>query len=101
MTKLIDFKLDIEELIIKIEALEHLGFSNLETIENRLQQEWITNNFTLKKITTEQVQDLYILTTIIRNIRETIENLHVNIEKIKEADNVNPDQENTLPANNE
>ncbi|PKE12698.1 hypothetical protein CW685_04050 [Macrococcoides caseolyticum] len=101
MTKLIDIKLDIEELVIKIKALDHLAFNNLEEIENRLKQDWITSDFTLKRITTEQVQELYILTTIISNIRKTIETLHVDVEKIKEADNVIPDQEPTLPANKE
>lgn len=81
MTNLNDVIVDVDSLKLKMDALNHLAFSNLETIESRLEQEWITENITLKQITEEQVQDLYILSTIISDIWKTVEKLQEEIKK--------------------
>ncbi|WP_420496203.1 hypothetical protein QA540_09375 [Macrococcus psychrotolerans] len=83
MTNLNDVVVDINSLKLKVDALNHLAFSNLETIENRLEQDWVTENYTLKKMTEEQVEDLYILSTVISDIWKSVERLQ---DEIKKAD---------------
>ena len=97
MTNLNDVIVDVDSLKLKMDALNHLVFSNLETIENRLKQDWVTENYTLKKMTEEQVEDLYILSTVISDIWKSVERLQ---EEIKKADNTTrSDQTNeVLPA---
>lgn len=81
MTNLNDVIVDVDSLNLKVDALNHLAFTTLETIENRLEQLWITENITLKQITEEQVQDLYILSTIISDISKSVEKLQEEIKK--------------------
>lgn len=81
MTNLNDVIVDVDSLKLKVDALNHLAFTNLETIENRLEQQWITENITLKHVTEEQVQDLYILSTIISDIWKSVEKLQEEIKK--------------------
>lgn len=81
ITNLNDVIVDVDSLKLKVDALNHLAFTNLETIENRLEQQWITENITLKQITEEQVQDLYILSTIISDIWKSVEKLQEEIKK--------------------
>lgn len=81
MTNLNDVIVDVDSLKLKMDALNHLVFSNLETIESRLEQEWITENITLKHITEEQVQDLFILSTVISDIWRSVEKLQEEIKK--------------------
>lgn len=83
MTNLNDVIVDVDSLKLKMDALNHLAFSNLETIESRLEQEWITKDITLKAVTEEQVQDLYILSTIISDVWKSVERLQ---DEIKKAD---------------
>lgn len=100
MKNLNDVIVDVDSLKLKVDALNHLAFSNLETIENRLEQDWVTENYTLKKMTEEQVEDLYILSTVISDIWKSVERLQ---DEIKKADNTQrSDQTNeVLPASNE
>lgn len=81
MTILNDVIVDVDSLKLKVDALNHLAFTNLETIESILEQQWITENITLKQITEEQVQDLYILSTIISDIWKSVEKLQEEIKK--------------------
>lgn len=98
MTNLNDLVVDINSLKLKVDALNNLVFSNLEDAEDRLQQNWIKENFTLRTMTEEQIQDIFILSTVISDIWKAMERLQ---DEIKKADNVKPDQEPTLPATNE
>lgn len=82
MTNLNDVIVDVDSLKLKVDALNHLAFTNLETIENRLEQQWITENITLKHVTEEQVQDLYILSTIISDIWKSVEKLQEEIKSL-------------------
>ncbi|QQB05690.1 hypothetical protein [Macrococcoides caseolyticum] len=98
MTNLNDVLVDVKSLKLKVDALNNLVFSNLEDAEDRLEQQWIKENFTLRTMTEEQTQDLFILSTVISDVWKSVERLQ---DEIKKASNVKPDQENTLPANNE
>lgn len=98
MTNLNDVLVDVKSLKLKVDALNNLVFSNLEDAEDRLEQQWIKENFTLRTMTEEQTQDLFILSTVISDVWKSVERLQ---DEIKKADNVKPDQEPTLPAADE
>lgn len=97
MTNLNDVVVDINSLKLKVDALNNLVFSNLEDAEDRLEQSWIKENFTLRTMTEEQTQDLFILSTVISDIWKSVERLQ---DEIKKADNTHrSDQTNeVLPA---
>lgn len=97
MTNLNDLVVDINSLKLKVDALNNLVFSNLEDAEDRLEQNWIKENFTLRTMTEEQIQDIFILSTVISDIWKSVERLQ---DEIKKADNTQrSDQTNeVLPA---
>ena len=97
MTNLNDLVVDINSLKLKVDALNNLVFSNLEDAEDRLEQQWIKENFTLRTMTEEQIQDTFILSTVISDVWKSVERLQ---DEIKKADNTNrSDQTNeVLPA---
>lgn len=97
MKNLNDVIVDVDSLKLKMDALNNLVFSNLEDAEYRLEQQWIKENFTLRTMTEEQTQDLFILSTVISDVWKSVERLQ---DEIKKASN-EPDQEQTLPATNE
>ncbi|PKE17387.1 hypothetical protein [Macrococcoides caseolyticum] len=99
MKNLNDVIVDVDSLKLKMDALNHLAFSNLETIESRLEQEWITKDITLKAVTEEQVQDLYILSTIISDVWKSVERLQDEIKKADTSRNTLASDE--VPASNE
>lgn len=99
MENLNDIVVDINSLKLKMDALNHLAFSNLETIESRLEQEWITKDITLKAVTEEQVQDLFILSTVISDIWKSVEKLQEEIKKADTSHNTLASDE--VPASNE
>ncbi|WP_312039863.1 hypothetical protein [Macrococcoides bohemicum] len=99
MKNLNDVIVDVDSLKLKMDALNHLAFSNLETIESRLEQEWITKDITLKAVTEEQVQDLYILSTIISDVWKSVERLQDEIKKADTSSNTLASDE--VPATNE
>ena len=83
MTNLNDVLVDVKSLKLKVDALNNLVFSNLEDAEDRLEQYWIKDNFTLRTMTEEQTQDLFVLSTVISDIWKSVEKLQ---EEIKKAD---------------
>ncbi|HCD18961.1 hypothetical protein C7R57_07240 [Macrococcoides caseolyticum subsp. caseolyticum] len=83
MTNLNDLVVDINSLKLKVDALNNLVFSNLEDAEDRLEQSWIKENFTLRTMTEEQTQDLFILSTVISDVWKSVERLQ---DEIKKAD---------------
>ena len=91
MTNLNDLVVDINSLKLKVDALNNLVFSNLEDAEDRLQQRWIKQDFTLRMMTEEQTQDLFILSTVISDIWKAVEKLQ---DEIKKADT----SQNTLSS---
>lgn len=97
MTNLNDIVVDINSLKLKVDALNNLVFSNLEDAEDRLEQHWIAEDFTLRMMAEEQTQDLFILSTVISDIWKSMERLQ---DEIKKADNTQrSDQTNeVLPA---
>ncbi|EKF6164336.1 hypothetical protein OZ242_000559 [Staphylococcus pseudintermedius] len=97
MTNLNDVIVDINSLKLKMDALNNLVFSNLEDAEDKLEKQWIKENLTLRMMTEEQVQDLFVLSTVISDIWRAVERLQ---DEIKKADNTTrSDQTNeVLPA---
>ena len=83
MTNLNDVIVDVDSLKLKVDALNNLVFSNLEDAEDRLEQNWIKDNFTLRTMTEEQIQDTFILSTVISDIWKAVEKLQ---DEIKKAD---------------
>ncbi len=83
MTNLNDVLVDVKSLKLKVDALNNLVFSNLEDAEDRLEQHWIKDNFTLRTMTEEQTQDLFILSTVISDVWKSMEKLQ---DEIKKAD---------------
>ena len=83
MTNLNDVLVDVKSLKLKVDALNNLVFSNLEDAEDRLEQRWIKENFTLRTMTEEQTQDLFILSTVISDVWKSVEKLQ---DEIKKAD---------------
>ena len=83
MTNLNDVIVDVDSLKLKVDALNNLVFSNLEDAEDRLEQNWIKDNFTLRTMTEEQIQDTFILSTVISDIWKSVERLQ---DEIKKAD---------------
>ncbi|QYA35013.1 hypothetical protein [Macrococcoides caseolyticum] len=100
MTNLNDVIVDVNNLKLKVDALNNLVFSNLEDAEDRLEQRWIKENFTLRTMTEEQTQDLFILSTVISDIWKSVERLQ---DEIKKADTsqINTLASDEVPANNE
>ena len=91
MTNLNDVIVDVDSLKLKVDALNNLVFSNLEDAEDRLEQNWIKDNFTLRTMTEEQIQDIFILSTVISDIWKSVERLQ---DEIKKADT----SQNTLAS---
>lgn len=83
MTNLNDVLVDVKSLKLKVVALNNLAFSNLEDAEDRLGQEWISEDFTLRMMAEEQAKGLYVLNTIISDISKAIDRLQ---DEIKKAD---------------
>ncbi|PKE63767.1 hypothetical protein [Macrococcoides caseolyticum] len=99
MTNLNDVVVDINSLKLKVDALNNLVFSNLEDAEDRLEQQWIKENFTLRTMTEEQTQDLFILSTVISDVWKSVERLQ---DEIKKADtSCNTLASDEVPASND
>lgn len=99
MTNLNDVVVDINSLKLKVDALNNLVFSNLEDAEDRLEQQWIKENFTLRTMTEEQTQDLFILSTVISDVWKSVERLQDEIKKADTSSNTLASDE--VPASNE
>ncbi len=99
MTNLNDVVVDINSLKLKVDALNNLVFSNLEDAEDRLEQQWIKENFTLRTMTEEQTQDLFILSTVISDVWKSVERLQDEIKKADTSRNTLASDE--VPATNE
>lgn len=99
MTNLNDLVVDINSLKLKVDALNNLVFSNLEDAEDRLEQNWIAENFTLRTMTEEQTQDLFILSTVISDVWKSVERLQDEIKKADTSRNTLASDE--VPATNE
>ncbi|PKE19429.1 hypothetical protein [Macrococcoides caseolyticum] len=99
MTNLNDVVVDINSLKLKVDALNNLVFSNLEDAEDRLEQNWIKENFTLRTMTEEQVQDIFILSTVISDIWKSVERLQDEIKKADTSRNTLASDE--VPASND
>ncbi len=99
MTNLNDVLVDVKSLKLKVDALNNLVFSNLEDAEDRLEQRWISENFTLRTMTEEQTQDLFILSTVISDIWKAVEKLQDEIKKADTSQNTLASDE--VPATNE
>lgn len=99
MTNLNDLVVDINSLKLKVDALNNLVFSNLEDAEDRLEQNWIAENFTLRTMTEEQTQDLFILSTVISDVWKSVERLQDEIKKADTSSNTLASDE--VPATNE
>lgn len=100
-----DLKLSVENIQSKMVALSNYSYDRLESVENRLEHEWVENDEVLTAYAKEQIEELYIISTLIGDIQKNVSRLNHDVDRykkmIKEADNVNPDQEKTLPANKE
>ncbi|PKE44456.1 hypothetical protein CW666_04340 [Macrococcoides caseolyticum] len=99
MTNLNDVLVDVKSLKLKVDALNNLVFSNLEDAEDRLEQNWIKENFTLRTMTEEQTQDLFILSTVISDVWKSVERLQDEIKKADTSRNTLASDE--VPATNE
>ena len=99
MTNLNDVIVDVDSLKLKVDALNNLVFSNLEDAEDRLQQRWIKQDFTLRTMTEEQTQDLFILSTVISDVWKSVERLQDEIKKADTSRNTLASDE--VPASNE
>ncbi|WP_420494250.1 hypothetical protein QA541_02910 [Macrococcus psychrotolerans] len=99
MTNLNDVLVDVKSLKLKVDALNNLVFSNLEDAEDRLEQRWIKENFTLRTMTEEQTQDLFILSTVISDVWKSVEKLQDEIKKADTSRNTLASDE--VPATNE
>ncbi|PKE11668.1 hypothetical protein CW685_06225 [Macrococcoides caseolyticum] len=99
MTNLNDVLVDVKSLKLKVDALNNLVFSNLEDAEYRLEQNWIKENFTLRTMTEEQTQDLFILSTVISDVWKSVERLQDEIKKADTSNNTLASDE--VPATNE
>ncbi|PKE21700.1 hypothetical protein [Macrococcoides caseolyticum] len=99
MTNLNDVLVDVKSLKLKVDALNNLVFSNLEDAEDRLEQNWIKENFTLRTMTEEQTQDLFILSTVISDVWKSVERLQDEIKKADTSRNTLASDE--VPASNE
>lgn len=99
MTNLNDVLVDVKSLKLKVDALNNLVFSNLEDAEDRLEQQWIKENFTLRTMTEEQTQDLFILSTVISDVWKSVERLQDEIKKADTSNNTLASDE--VPATNE
>ncbi|MGK0576793.1 hypothetical protein [Macrococcus capreoli] len=95
-----DLLVGLECLMMKLKALNHHEHNHLISIEHSLETKWCQQNRLAYEYMKEVNQDLYISTTLIRDIEKDIERLYEEICKEK-ADNVRPDQETTLPATND
>lgn len=99
MTNLNDVLVDVKSLKLKVDALNNLVFSNLEDAEDRLEQRWIKENFTLRTMTEEQTQDLFILSTVISDVWKSLERLQDEIKKADTSQDTLASDE--VPASNE
>lgn len=97
-----DVRLSVENIQAKMVALSKYSYDRLESVENSLEHEWVENDKLLKNYTKEQIESLYIISTLISDIQKNIDRLNHDVvrcsKKIKRTDNVRPDQETTLPA---
>ncbi|WBF51992.1 hypothetical protein [Macrococcoides canis] len=100
-----DIQLDTEVIQMKLRALSNQAYDRMESVENSVEQKWVKDDTTLTAYLKEQIEDLYIITTLVNDIQRSVDKLNVDITKcrnnLNNASNVKPDQENTLPANNE
>lgn len=100
-----DIQMETEILQMKLRALSNQSFSRIENVENSLEQKWVKDDITLTAYLKEQIEELYIISTLVNDIQRSVDKLNVDVtkcrNKLNNASNVKPDQENTLPANNE
>lgn len=100
-----DIQMETEILQMKLRALSNQSFSRIENVENSLEQKWVKDDITLTAYLKEQIEELYIISTLVNDIQRNVDKLNVDVtkcrNKLNNASNVNPDQEKTLPANNE
>ncbi|WP_414047375.1 hypothetical protein ACMGE7_11715 [Macrococcus equi] len=93
-----DLKMDVDYIQMKMSALSKRACDNLEGLETSLDADWVKKDMTLKGYLTEELESMYILATVINDIKDSVERLN---KQLKRTGNVRPDQETTLPALNE
>lgn len=100
-----DIQLETEVIQMKLRALSNQAYDRMESVENSVEQKWVKDDSTLTAYLKEQIEDLYIITTLVNDIQRSVDKLNVDVTKLRNklnnASNVIPDQENTLPANKE
>ncbi|UBH09499.1 hypothetical protein [Macrococcus armenti] len=100
-----DIQLDTEVIQMKLRALSNQAYDRMESVENSVEQKWVKDDTTLTAYLKERIEDLYIITTLVNDIQRSVDKLNVDVtklsNKLNNASNVIPDQEPTLPANNE
>lgn len=100
-----DIQMETEVIQMKLRALSNQSFSRIENVENSLEQKWVKDDITLTAYLKEQIEELYIISTLVNDIQRNVDKLNVDVtkcrNKLNNASNVKHDQEPTLLANNE
>jgi len=97
-----DIQMDTEIIQMKLRALSNQAYDRMESVENSVEQKWVKGDITLTAYLKEQIEDLYIITTLVNDIQRSVDKLNADVTKyrneLRNASNVIPDQEPTLPA---